>query len=97
MNINPIRCASDFLDKLLDFMQDSVQHDVRQQELSAWRDRLKPSCCTCAEFPVRNCPGSCRTADELGACDFFAEKPEIARELEIIQASEEALNVRFFQ
>jgi hypothetical protein len=94
MDAKPVRCAVAFLDKLLDFMQDTVKHDTRQQELLAWQKRLEPSCSTCAEWPVRDCPGSCRTPTELSACAIFKEKPEIASEREIVNASLEAIESR---
>lgn len=71
-----------------------VAHEKRAIEAREWAARLEPKCETCTGYPDRiQCQDVVRRMPTVQVCNFFQERPEVAREREIAAAAFEALIV----
>jgi hypothetical protein len=69
-----------------------VAHEKRAVEAREWAARLEPKCGTCTGYPERiQCQDVVRRMPTVQVCNFFQERPEVAREREIAAAAFEAL------
>ena len=82
----------DFAVWFADQAEHVVTREKRAAELREWAARLEPQCKTCTGHPERiQCQDVVRRMPTVQVCNFFQERPEIARERAVAAAAFEAL------